>query len=292
MVNSSNKVLTIDQRIVKDLNELNTMGEIQDAKKLDGLIKAKVGQTSFATKALPGYYAGNRDAKTVMVMLNPGVDVDKANGNLMADIQKRSMKDVEDLDNYHKWSVNYGHEDKGRKDNFDLKQAFFLNKWIGTEISLPNCLSVDSDRQTKQDAKEIVLTQKLQMELIPYGSSSFSALNHKKLDLIVPFVETLFEEIFLREDRYVIFCSRLFEDVFKKYNEKYPDSVEFKRNNNEWKPFRGDSKPGHCIGLIITHNGKKMKALIANTFPRQDLQNAYDLMEAYGEFCYNEYIKL
>jgi len=196
MVNSSNKVLTIDQRIVKDLNELNTMGEIQDAKKLDGLIKAKVGQTSFATKALPGYYAGNRDAKTVMVMLNPGVDVDKANGNLMADIQKRSMKDVEDLDNYHKWSVNYGHEDKGRK------------------------------------------------------------------------------------------------DVFKKYNEKYPGSVEFKRNNNEWKPFRGDSKPGHCIGLIITHNGKKMKALIANTFPRQDLQNAYDLMEAYGEFCYNEYIKL
>ena len=92
MENSSNKILTLDQRIVKDLNELNTMGEIQDAKKLDGLIKAKVGQTSFATKALPGYYAGNRDAKTVMVMLNPGVDVDKANGNLMADIQKRSMK--------------------------------------------------------------------------------------------------------------------------------------------------------------------------------------------------------
>ena len=68
--------------------------------------------------------------------------------------------------------------------------------------------------------------------------------------------------------------------------------VEFKRNNNEWKPFRGDSKPGHCIGLIITHNGKKMKALIANTFPRHDLQNAYDLMETYGEFCFNEYKKL
>jgi len=292
MENSSNKILTLDQRITKDLNELKTMGEIQDAKKLDGMIKAKVGQTSFATKALPGYYAGNRNAKTVMVMLNPGVDVDKANGNLMADIQKRSMKEVEDLENYHKWSVNYGQEDYERKDNFDLKQAYFLNKWIGTEIALPKGLSVNSDRQTKQDAKKIVLTQKLQMDLIPYASSRFSAFNKKKLDLIIPFVETLLDEIFSRDDRYVIFCSRLFEDVLKKYNEKYPDSVEFIRNNSEWKPFRGDSKPGHCIGLIITHNGKKMKALIANTFPRHDLQNAYDLMETYGEFCFNEYKKL
>ena len=288
MENNGNKILTLDQRIAKDLNELNTIGEIQDAQNLDGLIKAKEGQTSFATKALPGYYAGMRDAKTVMVMLNPGVDVDVANNNLKCDISKRSMKDAGDIENYHKWSVNYGHVDKERPDNFDLKQAFFLNKWVGTEIALPKGLSFDRDRKTKQEAKEIVLTQKLQMDLIPYASSRFSAFNKSKLDLIVPFVETLFDEIFSREDRYVIFCSRLFEDVFKKYNEKYPNSVEFKRNNNEWKPFRSDSKPGHCIGLILTHNGKKMKALIANTFPRQDLPGAYDLMEDYGEFCYNE----
>ena len=31
MSNSKNKALTIDQRIKKDLNELNTIGEIQDA---------------------------------------------------------------------------------------------------------------------------------------------------------------------------------------------------------------------------------------------------------------------
>ena len=41
MSNSKNKALTIDQRIKKDLNELNTIGEIQDAIKLDGLVKAK-----------------------------------------------------------------------------------------------------------------------------------------------------------------------------------------------------------------------------------------------------------
>lgn len=297
MENNVNKIMTLDQRIAKDLNELNTIGEIQDAVKLDGLIKAKEGQTSFATKALPGYYAGRRDAKTVMVMLNPGVDVDVANNNLKCDICKRSMKDAGDIENYHKWCVNYGHVDKERPDNFDLKQAFFLNKWIGTEIALPQGLSVDSNKKTKQEAKEIVLTQKMQMDLIPYASSRFSAFNKKKLDLIAPFVETLFDEIFSRDDRYVIFCSRLFEDVFNKYNEVHRDSIDYNsvemiKIQNKWIPFRSDSKPGHCIGLIITHNGKKMKALIANTFPRQDLPGAYDLMEAYGEFCYNEYIKL
>ena len=84
MANIKNNILTLDQRIEKDLNELNTIGEIQDAILLDGLIEAKPGQTSFATKALPGYYAGDRNAKTVMVMLNPGEDVGRANGNLIA----------------------------------------------------------------------------------------------------------------------------------------------------------------------------------------------------------------
>ena len=106
MANSKNKALTLDQRIQKDQNELNTIGEIQDAKNLNGLIGAKPGQTSFATKALPGYYAGDRKAKTVMVMLNPGEDVGRANGNLMSDIQKRSMKNAGDIANYHKWLPN------------------------------------------------------------------------------------------------------------------------------------------------------------------------------------------
>lgn len=121
--------MILDDRIKKDLSELynggNTTGIIQGAIELDGLVASKPGQTSFATKALPGYYTGKRDAKTVMVMLNPGMDVDEANNSLNCDILKRSMKDAGDIAAYHKWSINYGHEDKLRQDNFDLKQAFF-----------------------------------------------------------------------------------------------------------------------------------------------------------------------
>ena len=289
MANSKNNILTLNQRIEKDLNELNTIGEIQDAKNLNGLIEAKSGQTSFATKALPGYYAGVRNAKTVMVMLNPGEDVGRANGNLMADIQKRSMKNAGDIANYHKWCVNYGHIDKGRQDNFDLKQAFFLNKWIGTGISLPVGLDENSDKQTKLDAKEIVLTQKLSMDLIPYASSSFSDVTKSKVSLVIPFVETLFEEIFSRDDRYVIFCAGKFEMVFKEYNKVHPGAIIFLRKEKKLIP--GSKIPGSCNIISISYKGKTIRALIANTFPSRALPNAFKKMENYGEFCYNEYIK-
>lgn len=294
---NSNKVktITLDERIQKDLSELynggNTPGVIQDALGLNGLIQAKQGQTSFATKALPGYYTGKRDAKTVMVMLNPGMDVDKANNNLNCEICKRSMKNAGDIDNYHKWSINYGLEDKSRQDNFDLKQAFFLKQWVDTGISLPAnlCSNSKSDKQTLLDAKEIVLTQKLQLDLIPYASSSFGKFAKDKISLVFPFVETVFDEIFSHDRKYVIFCSRKFEHVFKEYNKgkKYPGTIDFLGSYSQ--KIAGSKINGSCTKICIHYNNKSLDAIIANTFPNQALPNAYDKMEDYGAFCYSVY---
>ena len=285
--------MTLDERIQKDLMELynggDNQGEIKNALALNGLIQAKPGQTSFATRALPGYYAGDRKAKTVMVMLNPGMDVDEANDNLMYDICKRSMKNAADIVNYHKWCVEYGHIDRNRLDNFDLKQAFFLHKWKDTGISLPNNLCVNSknDKDTLLNAKEAVLTQKLQMDLIPYASSSFSAFNKKMLSLTVPFVETLFDEIFSQDRNYVVFCSKKFEAVFKEYNKVHQGAIDFVATESQIIP--GSKINGSCSIVLIHHQNKTVKALIANTFPNQALPNAYHLMEKYGDFCYQQY---
>jgi hypothetical protein len=296
---NSNKVktITLDERIQKDLSELynggNTPGVIQDALGLNGLIQAKQGQTSFATKALPGYYTGKRDAKTVMVMLNPGIDVDEANNNLMRDICQRSMKNAGDIVAYHKWSINYGHEDKSRQDNFDLKQAFFLHKWKGTGISLPTNLIANpkSDKQTLLDAKEIVLTQKLQLDLIPYASSSFGKFAKNKLSLVFPFIETVFDEIFSHDRQFVIFCSRKFERVFKEYNkdQTYPGTIDFLGTYSQ--KIAGSKINGSCSKICIHYNNMSIDAIIANTFPNQALPNAYDKMEEYGAFCYSVYNK-
>lgn len=285
--------MTLDERIQKDLTELynggDNQGEIKDAVALNDLIQAKPGQTSFATRALPGYYAGDRKAKTVLVMLNPGMDVDKANDNLKCDICKHSMKNAADIENYHQWCVEYGHIDRSRLDNFDLKQAFFLHNWKGTGISLPDnlCASPKSDKDTLLKSKETVLTQKLQIELIPYASSSFSAFNKKMLSLTVPFVETLFDEIFSQNRNYIVFCSKMFKDVFKEYNKVHQDAIDFVATESQIIP--GSKINGSCSIVLIHHQNKTVKALIANTFPNQALPNAYHLMEKYGDFCYQQY---
>jgi hypothetical protein len=285
--------MTLDERIQKDLTELynggDNQGEIKNAVALNGLIQAKPEQTSFATRALPGYYAGDRKAKTVLVMLNPGMDVDEANNNLMCDICKRSMKNAADIENYHKWCVEYGHIDRSRLDNFDLKQAFFLHNWKDTGISLPEnlCASPKSGKQTLLDAKEAVLTQKLQMDLIPYASSSFSTLNNNLLSLTIPFVETLFDEIFSQDRNYVVFCSKKFEAVFKEYNKVHQGAIDFVATESQIIP--GSKINGSCSIVLIHHQNKTVKALIANTFPNQALPNAYHLMEKYGDFCYQQY---
>jgi len=285
--------MTLDERIQKDLTELynggDNQGEIKNAVALNGLIQAKPEQTSFATRALPGYYAGDRKAKTVIVMLNPGMDVEEANDNLKCDICKRSMKNAADIENYHKWCVEYGHIDRSRLDNFDLKQAFFLHNWKDTGISLPEnlCASPKSGKQTLLDAKEAVLTQKLQMDLIPYASSSFSTLNNNLLSLTIPFVETLFDEIFSQDRNYVVFCSKKFEAVFKEYNKVHQGAIDFVATESQIIP--GSKINGSCSIVLIHHQNKTVKALIANTFPNQALPNAYHLMEKYGDFCYQQY---
>ena len=289
--------MTLDERIQKDLTELynggDNQGEIKNAVALNGLIQAKPEQTSFATRALPGYYAGDRKAKTVIVMLNPGMDVEDANDNLKCDICKRSMKNAGDIVAYHKWSINYGHEDKSRQDNFDLKQAFFLHKWKGTGISLPTNLIANpkSDKQTLLDAKEIVLTQKLQLDLIPYASSSFGKFAKDKISLVFPFVETVFDEIFSHDRKYVIFCSRKFERVFKEYNkdQTYPGTIDFLGTYSQ--KIAGSKINGSCSKICIHYNNMSIDAIIANTFPNQALPNAYDKMEEYGAFCYSVYNK-
>ena len=285
--------MTLDDRIEKDLSELYnggaTPGVIKDALDLNGLIKAKSGLTSFATMALPGYYTGNREAKTVMVMLNPGIDVSIANANLKCDICKRSMSNAGDVANYHISCANYGHRDRMRQDNFDLKQAFFLNKWNNkyTGISLPSGLCAGSDPQTLLDAKEIVLTQKLQLELIPYASSSFGSFGKRKISKVIPFVETLFDEIFSHDRKYVIFCSRKFKRVFEEYNKAHPGTIDFLGIHSN--PIVGSKIIGSCTKICIHYNNKSLKAIIANTFPNQALSNAFALMEKYGDFCYNVY---
>jgi hypothetical protein len=343
--------MTLDDRIKKDLEDLYNKGEIDGAKDLDDLVKTDkskysnlqnladtpdkqktlqrymMDQTSFATRALPVYDGGKRDAKTVMVMLNPGNGVENANRELLYELKKRNMSKMfkklscgnacpqvglnnnnltGDIKNYNDFNANYGDWDRWRMDNFDLKQAFFLRHWINCEVGLDETnlkYILDNKSSTKKEVKaEVhkrqleekrkVLMEKRQLELVPYASRSFSSINKKNISKIFPYVETLLHEIFSYDRTYVIFCSAKFEEVFQAYSgdKQYPGTIKF-IYYEEKDNFKGSKLTVSCSVIRINYDNKSIKAIIANTFPNQALPNAYDLMAAYGEFCYNCLLK-
>ena len=286
-------------------------------------------EISFATRALPVYTVGKREAKTVMVMLNPGKGVKDSNKDLLIELKKRSMFTMlsklccgvacpqvtssnvnltEDLENYNYFNAHYGDWDYNRHDKFDLKQAFFLRDWpkdsdINLEVSDLNYIiqyQSSKDKMVKKvvaekklKAKASVLNNKQQLELIPYASRKFNKFNSGEIAKVFPYVETLLEEIFSTDRKYVIFCSAIFEEVFKAYNEYNKQNNRNINVNNAyhetWLP--GLLKKVSCCILNINYYGQNKKAVIANTFPRQAITNAYDKMAAYGEFCYNCLLK-
>ena len=331
--------MTLDQRIEEDLKDLYDSGilkfieqfkncKIKEAEELSKNLFDTPNELS--SHGLPGYYTGNRDAKTVMVMLNPGSDVISQDNPFVTEMAlERIMKELginnpsssDDFVNlYVQGSNNYGDIDKDDKgkiriDNFDIKQAAFLKAWDKdkSEVDIPDKfpdmfknLPSKLSKKEKEDrddllreTKQKVLMSKLQLELIPYASREFKNIKDDKLKFLFPYIETLFDEIFSYERNYVIFCSDFFEKLFKKYSKTMADrgSIQFEGLDNKLPMPKQLFKKSNafCTPIKIKYNkGKAMTsihAVIAHTFPNKALPNAYDKMKDYGEFCFEEYNK-
>ena len=280
--------MTIDDRICVDMTERLSGKEITAARALAPLAIMKSGSTpGFSTKGLPGYYCGDREASTVVVNLNPGMDAELSNGlwNVMTKAFDYSTIDAFISDLKEK-NEKYGYYDAGRYDEFDIKQAAFLTPWENSGIDLDS--SPDwKNKVTQLESKQNVLLQKLQLELIPYASAKFK-IDKKKMELFVPYLDTLLEEIFRKERKYVIFASDIFDGLFKYYNKKTKTQT-FLLHNEKIGLLK--SRNGRCKVVEVYYKGKKQRALIAHTFPSQSLCKDFDLMQKYGEMCYSEFCK-
>lgn len=228
----------------------------------------------------------------------------------------------EDIYNYHYFNTFYGDWDYNRHDNFDLKQAFFLRDWPeDSEVGVDNKNLNDIIKNNKTEKEEVkekvqklkleekrkVLMNKQQLELVPYSSRSFSSFAGKgeekkqRIKKLCPYVETLLHEIFSQPREYVIFCSGLFNEVFKVYCKESAKKYRVEFGKECKYPIIGeklDKKTGKkkifstsCTPITIFNLEDKssIKAIIANTFPSQALPNAYEKMAEYGKFCHEVY---
>lgn len=323
--------ITLDERINQDLAELyNILHKSVPLKAIKGVggISAAVELSEklysgdkhkdddayeLSTLGLPGYFTGNRDAKTVMVMLNPGISAMENDNPL------RTMKSINDLGielnkgvdgfikSYIKKNSKFGEHKSYKVDAFDLKQAVFLSAWENTGIEATdgfpqklidnsgkhnNAAVITEIKSLREKATGKVLTQKLQLELIPYASRRFDTHN-ANLEVLMPYLETLLHEIFNADRKYIIFCSDFFERLFNYANGRNEIQIEFiKRKEPIELKEKGEdkSKKAFCsvvnISCKVGNKKKTFKAIIAHTFSNQSLTNAYEKMQKYGKQCY------
>lgn len=269
------------------------------AKRLDGEdISAAKGisvaiKDNISSKGLPCYFFGDRDARTVVVNLNPGENAYKCDNAWDERTSGFGTSLGSFIEKYVDEQTNYGLKHgvvNGKADSFDVKQAAFLTPWVDSGIWLS--ANPDwSNEEYRLEAKTKVLCNKLQLELVPYASAKFDIVKGN-IALFRPFVETLLDEIFSKERTYIIFQSAKFEEIFKDYNKENSNTFEFLgdcQTNGALK--NNGTLRGKCQVVRINYNGKTCKALIAHTFPNQGLSRAYDLMQKYGAFCYEVYLK-
>ena len=172
-----------------------------------------------------------------------------------------------------------------------MKQAAFLTAWIDNGIDLPQ--NPDwNDKETRNIAAKRVIDNKLQLELVPYASAKFD-FSSRCVELLSPYVDMILDESFAQERKYIIFASSKFEHIFKHYNKVHPNTFDLSNHIQQSNaPLKeSGSLYGQCKVIFINHNGKTRPALIAHTFPSQALGRAYELMQKYGKFCLDEYIK-
>lgn len=290
-----NRILSLDDRMRQNFEERLQGLPISAAVNLSPVAKMRDpgSTTGFSTLGLPGFFCGNRDAETVVVNLNPGMDAGKADslwGSATDAFDKSSIDSF--INDYSKSCQEYGLKKAKDYDEFDIKQAAFWFPWDNSGIHFQS--SIDwKNRDDCLNAKTSVLTDKLQLELVAYASSKFG-IDKKQIKLFYPFIHSLLNEIFRKQRTYVVFAAAIFEEIFEAYNREICDifeglsnqkkSVQLKKNDGTMS-----SRSFNCKVIRIHFNGKTQKTLIAHSFPRQDISKAFNMMEQYGKFCYDEW---
>lgn len=247
-----------------DIKEFHLSRKISRAKDLSEQTGMHVNHNEY-----PAYFFGDPQAKFVLIHLNP-----KQQDN-NSEIYEGVFK-FADFDEYFKFHRYYGkthygkHSKKLIKSPFDRKQIRFIKPF--------NIIEFD-DTDNEYSNLEKVMDNKLQLELLPFGSSKFETALIKGNSL-KPYIEILLDTIISHDREYIIFCGKVFETLLKDYIVSKKD-YEFKLPKVDGSMAKNNSS---FSKIIINFNGNKISAGIAKSFAQQGLN-----MSEYGKKCYQLY---
>lgn len=280
----------MEKNIKNDLQSIYDNNFIEEAKELNSALSKEI--IYFHDNMQPMYFNGKQDAKTVMIMLNPGnSDNPKSPYNFFCD--KSKYKSFEEFYNDHLNAlVNYGTIDFERLDNFDLKQAAFLHNFKNLDFEIPK--EFWNNDNLRKIAKRNVLMDKLQLEFIPYASRNFkglldnSKLANQNIIHLKKYIYRVLDTILEHPRDNVFFCSKQFYNLFSVCKELEDFNAKIEMGSiKEFKDVEGRLTL-HFSKVTIHYKNNIINAGIAHSFASQALPNAYKKMMRYGEFCYNE----
>lgn len=246
------------KNIQSNFNEWKEQGKCSQA---IGLNK-KIGREYFC-ESNPHFFTGDLSADLVLVHLNPKRNKNKVSG--VYDVEKLKFNSFEKYFDYFRYfgRYNYGeNSERTHKSPFDKKQIRFLK---------PLNILQFTGHDVYKDL-EIVMDNKLQIELIPFGSDNFN-YNEVGVKNIEPFIDNILSLIAAKERKLVVFCGRVFDSILNDYVSK-KKIHEFKLQKTDGTFTKGDY---HFIEVDIKHNDKIINAFIAPQYAMQGMP-----IEQYG----------
>ena len=246
--------MNFKEAVERNFNEWSTLGYCKEAEELN----KKLGVAYFDTAA-PHFFTGDLNANIALIQLNPKRD----------EVGWNKQSNFANFEEYWNSFAHFGKKHYGinatrtHKSKFDHKQIRFLKPF--------NILPFVED-DTYHNL-EISIDQKLQLELVPFGSPNF---DYTKIgqDNLMFYIHRLIDVLSSTDRKYIIFCGRVFHNLLKKY------ITEEKTHSFHLEKVDGTSskRKYSLINIKIKHNNKEITACIAPQFSQQGCP-----IDRYGE---------
>jgi hypothetical protein len=243
-----------------DIEEFVSSRTVSRARELSG----QTGQ-HFNHNQLPLFFTGDLDAPFVLVHLNPKAAFNDPAPRFEGNLPIHSFEEYFDR-HRHFGSWMYGKSSpRTHRSPFDHKQIRFLRPFDVIDFV------EERSREDRFTNLERAIDGKLQLELIPYGSVSFSTRGFSE-DVLRPHYERVMAVIAAQPRRYIIFCGAIFAKLFGQHTVK---EHRFNLRKRDGTPERQTSR---FAILQLPYRETTISAGLAYSWARQGIP-----MSSYAE---------
>jgi hypothetical protein len=240
--------------IALDVGELRAAGSMSRARALS----SATGQ-HFVDDDYPAFFFGALNASFVLVHLNPKLAINRV-PKFDGDPEPYSAEEHFHRHLYFGKRMYGPSSSRTHKSQFDRKQVRFLRQFDVIEFTQDDFVNL-----------ERVIDHKLQLELIPYGSPTFSTSGFTH-QILQPHYERIMSVIATVTRKYVIFCGSVFEKLLQP--DWIVDEHRFRLTKNDGSQARDVAR---FSNLRLPWRDRTIHAGLAHSWPRQGIP-----MTSYG----------